>query len=108
MKGEKGHVCPINATLEAIGGKWKAKIIWYLIEDKKRFGELKRCIPEATEKMLIQQLRELEDDKIVKRKVFRQVPPKVEYALTDFGRSLVPVLDAMGEWGLAFVGKKNQ
>jgi DNA-binding HxlR family transcriptional regulator len=91
--------CPIMRTLEVIGGKWKPIILHYLSEAPRRSGELGRLIPQASGKMLTQQLRELEADKIVRRKIYRQVPPKVEYLLTPLGESLRPVMIAMCAWG---------
>lgn len=89
----------VQATLKVLGGKWKILILWHLKDKARRFSELKRLIPEITEKMLIQQLRELEKDEIVNRKVYSDVPPKVEYSFTDYGRSLEPALKALCEWG---------
>lgn len=91
--------CPIESTLKVIGGKWKTLIIWHLSSETKRFSELKRELPLITQKMLTQQLRELEMDGVIHREVYPQVPPKVEYSLTDMGKSLEPVLSAMCEWG---------
>ncbi len=86
-------------TLEVMGGKWKPIILHYLSEAPRRSGELGRLIPQASGKMLTQQLRELEADKIIRRKIYRQVPPKVEYILTPLGESLRPVMIAMCAWG---------
>lgn len=91
--------CPVKATMEVIGGKWKPIILYYLKDGTQRFGELQRLIPNITKKMLTQQLRELERDEIIERKVFHQVPPKVEYSLAKYGKSLKPVLEAMAAWG---------
>jgi DNA-binding HxlR family transcriptional regulator len=91
--------CSVRAALDVIGGKWKPVITWYLMEGTKRFGELRKCMPDATQKMLTQQLRELERDNIVHRKVYKEVPPRVEYSLTLHGRSLRPVLTALCKWG---------
>lgn len=91
--------CPVEATIKLIGGKYKAVILWHLIEDKKRFSELKRLLPKATEKMLTQQLRDLERDGLIIRTVYPVIPPKVEYSLSDFGKSIIPVLDSMCNWG---------
>jgi DNA-binding HxlR family transcriptional regulator len=91
--------CPIEGTLAVIGGKWKAVILWHLRDQIRRFGELKKMIPGITQKMLAQQLREMERDGIIKRKVYPQIPPKVEYSLTDCGKSLCPILEMMAEWG---------
>lgn len=95
--------CPVEATIALIGGKYKAVILWHLIEDKKRFSELRRLIPKATEKMLAAQLRDLESDGLIIRTVYPVVPPKVEYSLSDFGRSIVPVLNAMCDWGTDYL-----
>lgn len=91
--------CYVDTTLDVIGGKWKLVILWHLANSTLRFGELEKKLPKITQKMLTQQLRELEADKLIKRKVYPQVPPKVEYSITDHGRSLNQVLDAMGKWG---------
>jgi DNA-binding HxlR family transcriptional regulator len=91
--------CPAEATIEVLAGRWKAHIIWVLLQGTRRFGELHRVVPGVTQKVLTQQLRELEADGVVSRKVFAEVPPKVEYSLTDRGRSLKPVIDAMCKWG---------
>lgn len=89
----------VRTTLKILGGKWKLLILWNLKDDAKRFSELKRLIPEISEKMLIQQLRELERDGIVNRKVYSDVPPKVEYSFSDYGQSLKPVLKVLCDWG---------
>lgn len=97
--------CPVDATISLIGGKYKAIILWQLSEDKKRYSELKRLIPKATPKMLTQQLRELERDGLITRTVYPVVPPKVEYNLSNLGQSIVPILDAMCEWGKRYIEK---
>ncbi len=91
--------CPVAATLRLIGGKYKALILWHLTGGRRRFSELHRLVPAATPKMLTQQLRELERDCLLLRTVYPVVPPKVEYALTETGRSLRPVLESMFHWG---------
>jgi len=91
--------CPIEATLAAIGGKWKLIIVWYLSQRTYRYNELLKSIAGITPKMLTQQLRELEDDNILRRKVYPVVPPKVEYSLTPAGRDLLPVMEQMQNWG---------
>jgi DNA-binding HxlR family transcriptional regulator len=91
--------CPAEATLIVIGGSWKVPILWHLAGDVKRFSQLQRDLNGVTQKMLTQQLREMERDGIVTRKVYPQVPPKVEYGLTPRGRSLLPVVAAMCKWG---------
>lgn len=89
----------VQTTLKVLGGKWKILILWHLKDESRRFSQLKRSIPEITEKMLMQQLRELEKDGIVCRNVYPEVPPKVEYSFTDYGLSLIPVLQVLCRWG---------
>lgn len=91
--------CPVRATLSVIGGKWKPLVACSLLDGKKRFGELRKLIPEATQKVLTQQLREMERDGIVARTVYQQVPLKVEYSLTDYGDTLRPILLGLCNWG---------
>ncbi|TCP20721.1 HxlR family transcriptional regulator [Scopulibacillus darangshiensis] len=92
--------CEKELTLSIIGGKWKMLILWHLgKEGTKRFGELKSLIPKITQRMLVSQLRELEEDLIIHREVYPVVPPKVEYSLTKRGETLMPILDSMYEWG---------
>jgi len=98
-QSNRAYSCPIEATLDVIGGRWKGVILFRLLDGKKRFGELKRLLPDVTQRMLTLQLRELESDGIVERTVYREVPPKVEYALTEFGRSLEPILLLLCDWG---------
>lgn len=99
LRGKRYH-CAMDVTMDFIGGKWKTVVLWYLRNDKKRFGELRKLIPQMTERMLSIQLRQLEEDGLVKREVFTDKPPlKVEYSLTDFGKSLLPVLEAVARWG---------
>lgn len=95
----KKYNISVEATLEVIGGKWKCVILCHLTHGKKRTSDLKRIMPAITQKMLTQQLRELENDGIVKRIVYNQVPPKVEYELSEYGRSLEPILTALCNWG---------
>lgn len=104
---EKTNYCPVSATLDLIGGKYKALILWHLAESKRRFSELNKLIPSATAKMLTQQLREMETQQLIHREVFPVVPPKVEYSLTDLGRSLMPVLIAMRDWGSDYLHSQN-
>ena len=98
--------CPVETTLELIGGKYKALILWHLSEGKLRFSELNRLVS-ATPKMLTQQLRELEENQLVHREVYPVIPPKVEYSLTELGRSLMPILVAMRNWGADYMRKKD-
>lgn len=93
--------CPIMRTLEVIGGKWKPIILHFLEEEPRRAGELARLVPQASAKVLTEQLRELERDGVISRTVHGVVPPRVDYALTELGRSLAPLLDAMCQWGVA-------
>lgn len=95
--------CPVEATLNLIGGKYKSLILWHLTGQVLRFNELRRLIPNATAKMLTQQLRELEKDGLLHRKVYPVVPPKVEYFLTDSGRSIRPILESMYAWGTDYL-----
>ncbi|HBG5343298.1 TPA: helix-turn-helix transcriptional regulator [Clostridioides difficile] len=99
------YSCPIEATLALIGGKYKTLILWHLKDTILRFNELKKLIPKATPKMLTQQLRELESDGLIIRVVYPVVPPKVEYSLSDFGKSIIPILDSMCDWGSDYLGK---
>ncbi|MDO5400839.1 MAG: helix-turn-helix domain-containing protein [Eubacteriales bacterium] len=100
--------CPVEATLDLIGGKYKALILWHLSQGALRFSELRKRVSRATPKMLTQQLRELEQDQLVHREVFPVVPPKVEYSLTPSGRSLMPILAAMRDWGAGYLAGKDQ
>jgi DNA-binding HxlR family transcriptional regulator len=92
--------CPVDAVVQLIGGKYKPVILWHLSQATHRFGELQRLVPQATGKMLTQQLRELEGCGLVRREVFPVVPLRTEYSLTDFGRTLVPILQAMCDWAM--------
>uniref|UniRef100_A0A942T7L0 Winged helix-turn-helix transcriptional regulator n=1 Tax=Neobacillus citreus TaxID=2833578 RepID=A0A942T7L0_9BACI len=101
---EKIFNCEKELTLSIISGKWKMLIMWHLgKEGTKRFGELKSMIPGITHRMLVSQLRELEDDLIVSREVYPVVPPRVEYSLTERGQSLMPILESMHEWGKKYI-----
>ncbi|GAA3729761.1 DNA-binding HxlR family transcriptional regulator [Spinactinospora alkalitolerans] len=97
--GEKPYTCGLDAAVDVVGGKWKPLILWALHARYRRFGELKRLVSGVSEKMLIQQLREMEADGLVHREVYREVPPRVEYSLTEFGVSLNDALAPLGEWG---------
>ena len=99
--------CPVAATLELIGGKYKALILWHLSENDLRFSQLREVITGATAKMLTQQLRELEAHALVHREVFPVVPPKVVYSLTELGKSLMPILTAMRDWGSGYMRSKK-
>lgn len=96
---EKIEKCPVETALDVLAGKWKILILWYLRSETKRFNELQKLMPRTTQKMLIQKLRELEEDGIVHREVYPVVPPKVEYSLTKYGQSLKPILKSLYLWG---------
>lgn len=100
--------CPVEAAIEVIGGKWKAPIIYHLQSGTRRFNELRRLLPGVTQRMLTKQLRELEAYQIIHRKVFAEVPPKVEYSITEFGLTLVPSLKALQVWGDEYFDKLNE
>ena len=100
--------CPVEATLDLIGGKYKALILWHLSDGTLRFSELRQRITKATPKLLTQQLRELETQELIHREVYPVIPPKVEYSLTDTGRSLMPILVAMRNWGAEYLRSKDQ
>ncbi|MEU9835204.1 helix-turn-helix domain-containing protein [Streptosporangium sp. NPDC048047] len=96
---KRTYSCGLDAAVDIVGGKWKALILWALHHEPQRFGELKRSVSGISEKMLIQMLREMEAHGLVHREVYHQVPPKVEYSLTDFGQSLNTALIPLGVWG---------
>jgi len=102
---KKKYNISVEATLEVIGGKWKCVILCHLTHGKKRTSELKRLMPNITQKMLTQQLRELEEDGIINRIIYQQIPPKVEYELSEYGRSLQSILDALCNWGERHITK---
>jgi DNA-binding HxlR family transcriptional regulator len=97
------YYCPVDLTLQIVGGRWKGIVIWNLREEKKRFSELKRILVTINDKMLSQVLKELEEQGIVNRKVCEVVPPKVEYSLTPEGEKLLPIMQAMNDYGQKFV-----
>lgn len=99
--------CAVESTLEVIGGRWKVLILRELLQGVRRFNELHRSLHGITQKMLTQQLRELEEDGIIHREVYLQVPPKVEYSLTETGKTLQPVLDAMHDWGVKYLESRS-
>jgi len=96
------YQCSMELTLDLIGGKWKALILWHLGENTLRFSELKKTLPKITQKMFTQQLRELEGSGLVNRFIYTQIPPKVEYSLTPVGKSLLPILETLCQWGLDY------
>ena len=98
--------CDVEATLSVIGGRWKPILVCHLLQGRKRFGVLRRLTPNATERMITLQLRELEADGIVSRHVFAEVPPRVEYDVTAYGRSLEPILESMQTWGRDFKARQ--
>jgi len=104
---DKTDFCPVSVTLDMIGGKYKALILWHLSMKTLRYSELKKRIFDATPKTLTQQLRELESDHLIHREVYPVIPPRVEYSLTDLGRSVMPVLVAMRDWGAEYLRAKN-
>jgi DNA-binding HxlR family transcriptional regulator len=95
--------CPVEACLAVIGGKWKGVILFHLLDGTKRFNELRRLMPAVTQRMLTRQLRELESDRIIARRVYPEVPPKVEYSLTEYGYTLEPVLKLLLQWGTTYL-----
>ncbi|TVU90926.1 winged helix-turn-helix transcriptional regulator [Vreelandella titanicae] len=105
MKKQEAHEyrCTVEATVAVAGGKWKPLIIYYLLSGTKRFGELRKLISGVTQRSLTLQLRELESHGIISREVFAEVPPRVEYSLTELGLTLAPVLNAMKEWGDSYL-----
>jgi DNA-binding HxlR family transcriptional regulator len=94
--------CPVTYTIDRIGGRWKVLILYNLLKEKKRYGELRKLMPGITEKMLIQQLRQLEADKLIERKAMPVVPPHVEYRLTKVGKELSPIMNAMAKWAFKY------
>lgn len=95
----KNYTCTVALALDVIGGKWKPLILWHLRNGALRFGELKRCLSTVTQKMLTQQLRELEADGLIHRHIYTQIPPKVEYSLTEQGKTVIPILEMISRWG---------
>ncbi|MEJ8637136.1 MULTISPECIES: winged helix-turn-helix transcriptional regulator [Streptomyces] len=102
-KAKSAYSCGLDAAVDVVGGKWKPLILWALHDGTHRFGELKRHVGGVSEKMLIQQLRELEADGVVHREVYREVPPRVEYSLTELGEALNTALLPLGVWGDTFM-----
>lgn len=107
MKRCKTYKYPVEVTLQLIGGKYKALILWHLMNKILRYNELSRLIPDASPKMLTQQLRELEKDGLIERTVYPVQPPRVDYSLTEFGRSLSPILDSISSWGIDYLDKSK-
>ena len=92
--------CPVEAALEVIGGKWKGIILYHLLSDTMRFNEIRRLMPDVTQRMLTKQLRELEANNLISRKVYPVVPPRVEYSMTEYGKTLAPIIHALKAWGV--------
>ena len=107
-KNAKVYNCPLEAAIDLIDGKWKCLILWHLNDKVLRFGELQRMMPAVTQKMLTQQLRDLERDGLLTRQAYAEIPPRVEYRLTELGRSLLPILTAMCVWGSAYLTARDQ
>jgi len=100
--------CYFELTLDIIGGKWKPIMLYYIGEEKTiRYGELRRCIPSISERMLTRQLRELEADGLVHREIYREVPPRVEYSLTELGETVMPIMYALKQWGIDYNKKTD-
>lgn len=103
-KNGKTYHCTVEATLDVIGGKWKPLILWHLGDGVLRFSELQKGLPGVNAKMLTKQLRELEEDGVIRRTVYPEVPPRVEYTITEFGKTLIPILQALCTWGAQYLG----
>ncbi len=99
--------CGVETTIAVVGGKWKPMILYALLSGPRRFGELTRLIPEITQRMLTLQLRELEEDGVIAREVYKQVPPKVEYSLTPLGLTVEPILSCMQQWGEHYANTRS-
>lgn len=95
----KTYNCPVEAAMDVVGGKYKAQIVYELIDGTKRYNEIQKAIPQATPRMLSKQLKELEEDGVLHRELYPVVPPRTEYSLTEFGSTLVPIVDALYKWG---------
>ncbi|WMW22792.1 helix-turn-helix domain-containing protein [Methanolobus mangrovi] len=106
-ENEQRCCCPVEATLSVIGGKWKPLILWHLKENTMRYNSLQQVLPGISPRMLTKQLRELENDGIVNREMYPEIPPRVEYSLTDFGRTIIPVLEALAQWGIKYTDQKG-
>lgn len=106
-KIKNSYICSLGLTIDLIGGKWKLIILWYLIDNTKRFTELRRLIPTITQKILTEQLKELEINHIISRKVYPTVPPKVEYSLTSYGKSLIPIINRLCDWTESYAEENN-
>lgn len=105
MKDNEQARCPVEASISIIGGKYKSVILWHLMDSTLRYSQLKKMVVRATPKMLTQQLRELEEDGLVHREVYPVVPPKVEYSLTEKGKTITPILKALYNWSIEYTGE---
>jgi DNA-binding HxlR family transcriptional regulator len=101
---KKQYHCPVEVSMNLLSGKWKCLMLWHLHEETKRYNELERIVPGVSQKMLTQQLKELENDGLISRTVYPEVPPRVEYSLTERGRSALPILEMMHEWAVEQLG----
>lgn len=106
-KNGKTYHCTVEAALDVIGGKWKPIILWHLKDNVLRFNELQKGLPGVNSKMLTKQLRELEEDGVIRRKVYAEVPPRVEYTITEFGKTVLPILEALCTWGAQYLGVED-
>lgn len=97
--------CPVEACLELIGGRWKGVILFHLLGGTRRFNELRRLLPKVTQRMLTRQLRELETDQVIVRTIYPEVPPKVEYSLSELGKTMEPIIRMLQKWGLEYMGR---
>ena len=107
-KNGKTFRCPVEATLAVIGGKWKPLILWEIGNGVMRFSGLQKSLPGVNAKMLTKHLRELEEDGVIRRKVYPEVPPRVEYSITPFGLTLLPVLRSLCDWGVQYLGVQEE
>ena len=107
-KKASDYGCSVEAALDVIGGKWKGVVLFHLLEDTRRFGELQRLIPNITRRMLTRSLRQLESEGLVHREVYKQVPPKVEYSLTEYGRTLTPIIKGLRAWGDEYMKRLSE
>lgn len=105
---QNNYRCPVTETMSVIGSKWKPIILWIIHDQTRQFGEIQRFIPKITHKVLTQQLRELERDGIVNRRVYPIVPPKVEYSLTEYGSTIIPILKEMEKWGTTHITESDK
>lgn len=105
---KKQYQCPVEVSVDLLSGKWKCLMLWHLNEGTKRYKELERIVPGVSQKMLTQQLKEMEKDGLVSRTVFPEVPPRVEYTLTELGKSAFPILEMMHSWAVEQLGLSDQ